>query len=225
LVGDLGGVTGDLRGPVKMGVFATFASNVVPAILGGFRAIHPDVAVDVKVGTHDDLLPQLDAGLLDLAIVYDMQLPSGYDRRSIYDTELQAVLPPDHPLAARDTVDLAELAPEPLILFDSSPSTANTYRVFAERGLRPHVVASMPQAVLTQALVGRGLGYTLLMSKPNSPPVTVEGLPVAVRPLSPPATRTTICAIWPEQMSLSPRAEALVDFAAEVLRTGHERGP
>ncbi|MFD1212455.1 LysR family transcriptional regulator [Arthrobacter sp. GCM10027362] len=217
LVSDLAGTAGRLKGPVKLGVFASFASNVVPAILEGFPPRHPEVTVDVTVGTHDDLLPALDAGLLDLAIVYDMLLPAGYARRNIYPTELMAVLPPEHPLAGREAVGLELLAPEPLIMYESSPSTSNTHQVFAERGLRPNIVTSMPQVGLVHALVGRGLGYALLMSRPNQPPQTIEGRPVVVRPLAPPASQTFVVAIWPEQTRLSARAEALLDYAVEAL--------
>ncbi|WP_138415140.1 LysR family transcriptional regulator [Sinomonas gamaensis] len=210
-----------LRGPVNLGCFASFATSVIPEILDRFPQRHPGVTVDVTVGTHDDFLPALESGRLDVAIVYDMLLPVGYAQREIYATELEAVLHPDHPLAQDDAVDLAELADEPLIMYESSPSTMNTHEAFASRGLRPRVVASVPQVILVQALVGRGVGYGLLMSRPNSAPVSVEGLPLAVRPLRPPATRTHVVAIWPEDMTLTPRAAALVDFAVEALGDRH----
>ena len=220
LISDLSGAAGELKGPVRLGCFASFASSVLPSVLDRLPEQYPGISVDVTVGSHDDLLPALDAGLLDLAMVYDMELPAGYSQRTIYQTELQAVLPPEHPLAEQPTVDLADLAAEPLIMYESSPSTANTYRVFEERGLRPYVATSMPQAVLVQALVGRGLGYALLMSRPAAPAVTVEGRPVAVRPLSPPVSQTTMCAIWPDTMMLSPRAEAVLSHAVQALGSG-----
>lgn len=219
LVVEMSGAGGQLKGPVKLGCFASFAASVLPAILDGFPKIHPEVDVEVVVGTHDELLPALENGRLDLAIVYDMELPPGFQLRTIYETELQAVLPFDHPLARQETVDLAQLAPEPLIMYDSSPSTANTHRVFADRGLRPRIVAHMPQVILVQGLVGRGLGYGLLMSRPNWAPVTMEGHPVAVRPLVPPASRTNMVGIWPNHLRLSPRAQALLDFTVETFQT------
>ncbi|ALO65298.1 LysR substrate-binding domain-containing protein [Arthrobacter alpinus] len=218
LVAEMSGAAGRLTGPVKLGCFASFAASVLPAILGGFPKIHPGVDVEVVVGTHDELLPALENGRLDLAIVYDMELPAGLQRQTIYGTELQAVLPVDHPLAQQDVVDLDQLAPEPLIMYDASPSWANTNRVFAERGLSPTVIANMPQINLVQGLVGRGLGYGLLMSRPNWAPVTIEGLPVALIPLDPPASQTNVVGIWPERLRLSPRAQALLDFTVETFR-------
>lgn len=74
-------------------------------------------------------------------------------------TELS--LHPDHPHAAGSTKDLSDFAGEPLILYDASPSTINIIEAFA-------------------ALVGRGVRYGLLMSRPSVLPMSVEGRPVAV---------------------------------------------
>lgn len=208
---------GELRGPVKLGCFASFATSIVPELLDGFPKRHPGVDLEITVGTNDDLLPALDSGRLDVAIVYDMFLPVGYSQRQIYATELEAHLHPDHPLAAQPSADLADLAGEPLIHYEASPSTVNTVQAFAARGLAPTIAARVPQIILVEALVGRGVGYGLLMSRPGVQPASVEGLPVAVRPLDPPATRTHVVAIWPEDMALTPRAAALLDYAVEKL--------
>ncbi|GHG49030.1 LysR family transcriptional regulator [Sinomonas cellulolyticus] len=207
----------DLRGPVKLGCFASFATSVVPELLEGFPRRHPGVDLEITVGTNDDLLPALESGRLDVAIMYDMFLPVGYRKREIYATELEAHLHPDHPLARRRTVHLADLADEPLIHYEASPSTLNTIQAFAVHGLEPRIVARVPQIILVEALVGRGVGYGLLMSRPNVLPVSVEGRPVAVRRLDPPATRAHVVGIWPEDMALTPRAAALLDYAVEKL--------
>lgn len=205
-----------LRGPVKLGCYASFATSVVPALLEGFPREHPGVDLEITVAT-DDLFAALQSGRLDLALVYDRFLPTGYRRRKIYATELEAHLHPDHPLAARGAVDLVDLADEPLILYDASPSTINIVEAFAAHGLEPRIEARVTQIVLVEALVGRGLGYGLLMSRPNVLPVSVEGRPVAVRPFEPPVTRSHVVAIWPEDMTLTSRAAALLDYAVEKL--------
>ncbi len=218
LIDDIKGEGSQLRGPVKLGCFSSFATSMIPDILAGFPKVHPGVTVEVTVGGYDVLLPALRGGQLDLALVYDMELPAGFQRRGIFATELQAVLPVDHPLAAQESVDLAELAPEPLIMYDMSPGRANTMGAFDRRGLVPNVVINMPQIILVQALVGRGLGYGLLMSRPDGVSTTVEGRPLAVRPVFPPVSQTTISGIWPEHSTLSTRAQALLDFTVETFK-------
>lgn len=217
LSSELAGLHGRLRGPVKLGCYTGLASNVLPPVLEGFPALHPEVSLGIEVGSQDELLSALDAGRLDAAVVYDLQLPSGLQRRSIYDTEVMAVLAAGHRLAGEAAVDLAELAPEPLIMLESTPSTANTHLMYAERGLVANRLMAVPLIELVRALVGRGLGYSLLMSRPNSQETSTEGRPVVARPLAPRAGMTSVVAVWPEQMALSPRAAAVLDYAASCF--------
>lgn len=106
---------------------------------------------------------------------YDMLLPPNLHRRTIYETEVTAVVPGTHRLAGQESISLADLIDEPFITVDSKPSTENTYRIFREQGLDPRMSASVPLVELAKALVGRGLGYSLLMSRPNSTNLTTEG--------------------------------------------------
>ena len=131
--------------------------------------------------------------------------------------ELEVVLHPGHPLAAKESITLAELEAEPLINYESSPSTENTRRLFADAGLHPNVAYSLPQVVLVNAMVGRGLGYGLLMARPNNPSLTLEGLPVAVRKLEPPNSPSAVVAIWPRSSTPGPRAEALLEHCITAM--------
>jgi DNA-binding transcriptional LysR family regulator len=205
----------DLRGPVKLGCYSTFATNVVPDLLEDFPKHHPGVNIELVVGANEELLAALDAGYLDVALVYDVSLPAGYRRRRVYPTELEVHLHPDHPLASAETLDLPDLAPEPYIQYRATPGTMNVIDAFAARGLEPSIEASVSEIGLVEALVGRGIGYGLLMSRPNLLPVSPEGRPVVTRPLDPPVTVTHVVGIWPDDMHLTRRASALLDFAEE----------
>ncbi|NKX52966.1 LysR family transcriptional regulator [Arthrobacter mobilis] len=217
LASELAEVNGRLKGPVRLGCYTGLASNVLPPVLAGFPALHPEVVLEIEVGSQDELLSALDAGRLDAAIVYDLQLPPGLQRRNIYETEVVAILAADHRLAGEAAVDLTELAPEPLIMLESTPSTLNTRLMFAERGLNPNLLMSVPVIELVRALVGRGLGYSLLMSRPNSQDTTTEGRRVVVRPLAPRSGITSVTAVWPEQVAPSRRTAAVLDFATSCF--------
>ncbi|MGR4010856.1 LysR substrate-binding domain-containing protein [Leucobacter sp. 1207-22] len=204
-----------LRGPVKLGCYSTFAAYVVPELLEGFPRMHPGVDVSIMIGTNEELLAALQGGRLDVALVYDVSLPAGYRKRRIYQTELEVHLHPDHPLASVPSLDLTDLANEPYIQFDATPGTANVLDAFSARGLVPTIEARISDIGLVQALVGRGLGYSLLMSRPSAARTSLEGRPLLIRPLEPPVTQSHVVGIWPEDMDLTPRASALLDFAEE----------
>ena len=217
LADGLGELRGELKGPVSLGCYTGLASNLLPAVLEGMANLHPKVGISITVGDHSDLIPALEDGTLDTAIVYDIALSTGLKRRVIYETEGMVVLAANDPLGQQQDVDLAELASKPLIMLDTAPSKAYTELAFAQRGLKPTMGAVVPQIDLVRALVGRGLGYSLLMSRPNQIPVSSEGKGLISRHLRPRAGQTSVVAVWPKEAMLTSRAQAVIDYAVEVL--------
>ncbi|MGP5048661.1 LysR family transcriptional regulator [Glutamicibacter ardleyensis] len=205
---------GQLRGPVRFGCFASLSPHVIPALLEGFPPLHPDLDVSVRVGTHDELIPALSSGELDVAFVYDLLLPAQLGKQVIYETEMQVVLHPGHRLAQlQRPLELSDLVDEPLIMYDSTPSTGYVMQLFAAQGLVPKITASVPQMILVNAMVGRGLGYGLLMSRPNNAELSLEGRKLAFRPLRAPNYPSAVVAIWPGTAQLPARVLALIDYA------------
>jgi len=219
LAGDLGASRGELIGPVSLGCFTGLASNILPAVLEGMITAHPRIQISITVGDHADLIPAIEMGALDTAIVYDIDLPPDLELRVIYATEGMAVLAADDPLLRQEEIDLAELAHKPLIMLDTAPSKDYTARAFQDRGLVPIIGAVVPQIDLVRALVGRGLGYSLLMSRPNQVPVSSEGRKLVTRRLRPRAGQTFVVAVWPKAAPLPPRARAVIEYAVDVLGT------
>ncbi|MCX2750336.1 LysR substrate-binding domain-containing protein [Arthrobacter sp. MI7-26] len=217
LADGLGELRGELKGPVSLGCYTGLASNVLPAVLEGMASLHPEVEISITVGDHSDLLPALEHGTLDTAIVYDIGLPTDVEHRVIYKTEVMAVLGANDSLGEGDDVDLADLAIKPLIMLNTAPSTEYTQLMFAQRGLKPNMGAVVPQIDLVRAMVGRGLGYSLLMSRPNQIPVSSEGKGLVTRHLRPRAGQTSVVAVWPKETVLTARALAVVQYAVEVL--------
>lgn len=217
LAGELSEVSGELRGPVSLGCYTGLASNVLPAVLEGIARLHPEVEIRITVGDHSDLLPALADGSLDVAVVYDIGLPATLQRSVVYETEVMAVLAQSDPLASAQSIDLADLAAKPLIMLDTAPSSDYTQLMFSQRELTPIFGAIVPQIDLVRALVGRGLGYSLLMSRPNQIPVSSEGLGLVTRHLNPRSGVTSVVAVWPTGFTPSARARAVIDYAIEAL--------
>jgi DNA-binding transcriptional LysR family regulator len=217
LADGLGELRGELMGPVSLGCYSGLASNILPAVLEGMAKLHPKVKISITVGDHSELIPALENGTLETAIVYDIALPTGLKRRVIYKTEGMAVLAANDSLGQQQDVDLAELVSKPLIMLDTAPSRDYTELAFAQRGLTPTVGAVVPQVDLVRALVGRGLGYSLLMSRPNQIPVSSEGKGLVTRHLRPRAGQTSVVAVWPKEAVITARAQAVIKYAVEVL--------
>lgn len=205
-----------LRGPVALGCYSTLAVTLIPPILQGFSALHPDVELDFVADQQVPLEQRLLAGELDAALMYDMNLPQGLAARTLFEARVYALLPAAHPLATGRPVELADLADEPLVFLDLHPSGEHTMAVFRAAGVEPRVRYRTTDFELTRSLVGRGLGYALLVQRPRRDE-TYEGFPVVSAEITPPPAPVRILLAHSAAVQPTRRAQALMDFAAGLF--------
>lgn len=201
----------DLRGTLAIGCYVTLAPTVLPPLLQEFTALHARVEMDFVEGTQDVLQRRLLAGELDLAILYDMEIQPEMARVVIDTMRPHILLPADHRLAGAPSVSLAELSDEPQVLLDAPPSSHNTLAVFDRFGIVPDVRYRPTTFELTRALVGRGMGYALLVQRPHNDR-TYEGNRVVIKEIAEPVGESRVLLAWPSATRLNRRAQAFVDF-------------
>ncbi|CAH0249821.1 hypothetical protein SRABI128_02884 [Microbacterium sp. Bi128] len=69
-----------------------------------------------------------------------------------------------------------------------------------------------------RTLVGRGLGYGILVQRPANP-ASYEGYPVAMKEISPPVDPVGIDVIWSATIDPPDRVRALISFARSISWT------
>jgi DNA-binding transcriptional LysR family regulator len=109
---------GGLRGALTVGCFRTAAPFLLPELLETFAAEQPEVALDFIEGPSNELAEALLAGLCEIALLYDQDLPPGIATEPVRTLVPYALMAPRHPLAKRRSVGLDELAPYPMIMLD-----------------------------------------------------------------------------------------------------------
>jgi len=204
---------GDLAGPLAVGCFVTLAPTVLPALLAEFEARHPRVTINFVEGSQDDLERKLLAGELDLAVMYDMDLTAQLEHVVLYAPTAYALFGEGHPLAAQPAVTLEQLAPEPLVLFDTAPSTSYAMSLFERRGLTPNVRYRTHGYELTRSIVARNIAYYAILVQRPTNTLSYEGLPIVEREVAPPLPPCPVILAWPRNASLSPRARAFAEIA------------
>jgi DNA-binding transcriptional LysR family regulator len=211
-----------LSGQIELGCYVTFAPLFVPRLLGGFREKFPGINVRVRDGVQHVLTEGLTSGAFDLALLYDFGLEPSIDRVVLMPNVVpHAVLPKEHWLATEATVSLRMLASEPLVLLDVPPSGGYFRSLFDELGLTPNVAYSSPSLEMVRGLVGRGLGYSVLATKPASN-LTYDGNEVVTVPLSDSLPSSVLVLAWLRQSRLTNPAQAFVRFCEAVLAAGPE---
>jgi LysR family hydrogen peroxide-inducible transcriptional activator len=122
LAADVASVGHEVSGAARIGIIGTTARWLTARLLEAMGEAHPQVHLVVVDATTTSLLPQLDTGRLDLAVVALPVHEPDIDTETLFEEDLVVVAPPSHPLYGRDRIGLAELAEHELLL--GAPGTA-----------------------------------------------------------------------------------------------------
>ncbi|SCF28993.1 DNA-binding transcriptional regulator, LysR family [Micromonospora viridifaciens] len=160
----------DLRagrtGRLTIRYFASVGPTLLAPALARVRMEHPGVVIDPRLADPDDLLPAVEQGNADLAIV--VRRPSDGTRQGIrtvhlLDDAYQAVLPPGHPLAPQRVINLADLASEPWVGSEPpGPCLDPIVEACGAAGFSPNFVAKSEDYATAQGFVAAGLGVSLI---------------------------------------------------------------
>jgi DNA-binding transcriptional LysR family regulator len=225
---ELGEISGRRHGRLRFGGFPTALATFVPAALARFQRRYADVSLTVIDDHLQRLLPRLDDGELDLAIIYDHQaLPEissrGYDRVHLFDDTFQAVLPRGHRLArSGHDVSLTELAGETWV--GGGPASA-WFRIVRHTcrnaGFDPRVSLTTDDNVAVQAFVAADLGVAVIPGLAVTHPLPQ----VEVRPIRGLAPVRRIWAVRPQDPFCSRATRAMIDTLQFTVRTGLPAAP
>ena len=163
-----------LTGQLTVGCFPTLAPFFLPPVIDGFRRAHAGLALEFVEATAPELATLLLNGRIDVALLYSVDVAPSLVFEPLREYRPYVIVSTSHRLAGRDAVSLEELAGEDLIQLDLQPSRQNTELMFGRVGLMPRIRHATTNYELARCLVGRGLGYSILIQRLASS-VTYDG--------------------------------------------------
>ena len=202
-------IVGLRRGEVRLGATPSLCSSLVPAVLRGFRAAHPDIALHVNESSSQDLSAALLAHSLDLALI--VQPEHGVDPALeaapiLRESLVVASVADGPPPTANPQLALTELRDRPLVMFRPGYDIRDvTLQACARAGFTPRFAVEGGEMDAVLAFVEAGLGVALVPSM-----VLVNRPLLRATPLAPPGMRRTI--------ALAQRRRSVLPHAAEALR-------
>lgn len=173
--------TNSIDPALRIGCFHTFGPFIVPQLAARFAR---DDATDLRFveGDHRRMIEGLKAGEVDLAVMYDFNLPPDLETEPLTELRPYILLSEDDPLAAEPNLTMEMLAEAPMVLLEAPPTGEYVQGLFAKRGLSPHVKYHCPSFEMVRGMVGHGLGYSVLAAKPASRQ-SYDGHRLVTRPL------------------------------------------
>lgn len=213
------GSGGSLTGPVTIGCFVTLAPYYLPALVAACDSHYPGIELNVVEAEAEQLHQSLRTGGIDFALIYDLGAPTDADlhRETIAHAPAYVIVSADHRLADRTAVDLADLAPDPMVLLDLPYSRDYFRAMVAASGTEPDVRYRSQNYETVRSMVARGLGYSVLNQRPQTGQTYGGGDVVALDLRDEnPALEVTITVV--EGVRQTARAQAVMDLVRAIAR-------
>jgi len=201
-----------LAGTLRVGVIPTISPYLLPRLTPAIRTAYPRLTLRWVENKTATLMRDLDAGLLDAALLALEADLGDVEREVIARDPFVLVAARDDPMARRNSpVRIGDLRDVTILILDDE-------HCFGEQALSlcansracPHEFRATSITTIAQMVAG-GAGVTLLPAL--SVPTEVRGPALRVRPFAKPAPGRTIGLVWRRN---SPLAETFRRVAATV---------
>jgi len=202
-------------GELRVAFAATVMFLALPRIIREFRDRFPRVHLDLREMPTGPQLAGLHSGEIDLGFVREPDPDPGLELVTVMREPLRIAVNRTHPLAARPTLSVRDLADEPFVLFPAELAPglhAQVLELCRQAGFNPNVVEESRELYTSVSLVEAGIGVSIL-------PASVEKLGwrgVRYRPIPSPAAETRISAAWRRDRS-RPVVHAFMGVVREVV--------
>lgn len=151
-------------GRLAISFTASAGYDFLPTILRLLRAELPGVSYILREMVSVDQLDALDARLVDIALLRPPVRRPGLENRRVLRESLVVGVPARHRLAGQATVELADLADEPMITYSAAEGrylSGVVARLLDRANLAPDYVEAVSQVHTALALVRAGLGIVI----------------------------------------------------------------
>lgn len=202
------------HGVISLSFMHSLGIHILPQLLSEFKQLYPDIQFNLNQDNSSVLAQSLLAGRSDVCLCSVMVNMEQLAWLYLYTEELFAVLPADHPLASRKTLELRELEDEPFITLKPNYSLRIlTEQFWAISGIRPSIIFEGDDVNTATSLVGAHLGVSLL---PKTTGMDTAGL--VFLPISFPVCKREIGLAWSTTRPLSPAAQLFQQFVINRFR-------
>ncbi len=153
-----------LLGKLRIGYTDFAIAGVLPDIVNAFRTAFPDISATFTPSVTAQQIEALREGRIDAGFLTGpLELPF-VETQEVQCDAVVALLPAEHPLAARAAVSLQELAEEPFVVGASehwAHFLTHVMHLCQVAGFRPKVAQEAANSEAIVGLVAAGIGVTL----------------------------------------------------------------
>jgi DNA-binding transcriptional LysR family regulator len=154
------------HGTVRVACFTTLVPFFMPRLIIRLGQEYPGLDVNVIETDADGADQLLRSGAAELAITYDFGFSGDISTTHLGSARPYFVVAEDDVGPGQVSASIEELAPRPFVLLDMPKSREHFLSLFTARGLTPMIAHRTSSYETARALVGRGLGFSVLHQRP-----------------------------------------------------------
>ncbi|MGI6117310.1 MAG: LysR family transcriptional regulator [Bilifractor sp.] len=174
----VGEISGLECGEIRIGVFSSVAEHWIPGIISVFQKDHPGIHYELLTGDYDEIEAWLEEGRIDAGF---LRLPTQhpFDTTAIAKDPYMAVLPRDHPLCKKQTIEPEDLNDQPFLALEHGGRT-EVSEFLEKYRIHPDIRFSTWDDYSIMAMVEIGQGIALL------PGLILQRIPyeIEIRPVA-----------------------------------------
>jgi LysR family cys regulon transcriptional activator len=154
------------EGTLTIATTHTQARYTLPSVIAKFKQSFPNVRLSLQQANPKDLPEILLEGDTDIAIATDtLEHHPGILAFPYHTWDHSIVVPHNHPLSAKSSVTLTELAEWPIITYDDGlTGRLRIDKAFEAAGLTPDIAITALDADVIKAYAGLGMGVGIIAS-------------------------------------------------------------
>ena len=203
-------------GHIKAGFTGLAMATVLPAILREFHRKFPGIRLELNESPTSAQLAALQNGELACGFFHpEATATPGLKTKLLLREKNGVLLPSDHALTAKASLQLRDLAATPFVLFPRAYTPGFYDRIlaaFARAGVAPHIAEEVWPRANGVGFVRAGIGATFMC------PSEAKHLPAEVvfRPLDGPAPESRLVIGWKPSATLDPALAAFLSVAVNT---------
>ena len=201
---------------LNVGCFHTFGPVLLPDIIRRMAEQDASVQIELIEGDQRRVQESVMAGEAEVALLYDQGLPDGLDAIELTELAPYVLLAQDHPLAQKPELTPADLADGSMILLGTTPAGGYFTSILEDAGVTPNIAYRSSNFEMVRGMVGQGLGYALLATRPAAT-VSYDGHLLVTRPLIANTRPSRVMLATRKGAKLSAQAEQFVWFCRDFF--------
>jgi DNA-binding transcriptional LysR family regulator len=211
--------TGSVRGSLRVGCMRTFVQLLVPQLRRSFEDKYVSVDFTQIELDQAQIFDALGSARIDVALTYDLSLPSEIDFRPLRALPPYVITDAGHPLARRHVVSAADLVDHDMVLLDMPYSSDYFLSLFRALGQRPRIAERTSDIAIQRSLVANGYGFGISNMRAASE-LSMDGKPVKYIPLKSDVPPLQLGLAMSRAAHVSRTIQAFIDHCHEAADAG-----